>query len=434
MFKYKMVVFFGFYDDFARFFIAIRKHLSDREIASFFWANNLSGYLYWLFRAPGVAWFAMVPFIYVFTFYLNGKNFGKLQLSCEEIEWLIEYHEKRFYGLYKLALKVKAKIYFCYMFEWAKKNNADMFIISGDSRLISRIAKLVAEKLKIKTLFFEQGPNGTTILDPIGVNANCSFRKMVPIRRAAYENFSTTKKNTVHKRSNIYRISDYLIDMLLPNFLFPEIVENNIKSSLKKIWGKKNKVVREGGPSRSFFEKKFILLILQVPNDANMILHSPYYNSQKQIVADVIDNVPDDTMLIIREHPLYIRSYDKNVYFRASQAKNVRIDNDTPLSTLLDKATLVIVNNSTVGFEAILHQKPTLVLGDSYYDSCKLVTKWDGVSPLDVVIKRAIKFNPVKADYDDYISWMFSKNFIPGHFRSECLDDLSKSIFKRILD
>ena len=37
----------------------------------------------------------------------------------------------------------------------------------------------------------------------------------------------------------------------------------------------------------------------------------------------------------------------------------------------IDKARLVVVNNSTVGFEVITRKKNLMVLGDSYYDKYK---------------------------------------------------------------
>ena len=152
-----MILYHLFYDDFARFFIAVDDLNKTEE--SLFSCVNLSGYLYTLFNRKR-SYFATLKSL----FYPSNASLTEI-----ELDYLTQYHNGLFKG--------RASQLYNYYIHLIKKNKVKKVIISGDSRLSSRALKLACEHQGIKPFFFEQGPNGTTIIDKSGVNANCSFRQ-----------------------------------------------------------------------------------------------------------------------------------------------------------------------------------------------------------------------------------------------------------------
>jgi len=295
----------------------------------------------------------------------------------------------------------------------------DLVVLAGDSRLPIEVLKYLCELKKIKHLFFEQGPCGTTILDSVGVNANCSFRNASnfsdnggPFERAIN---MKRKKWSGYKK---YRLIDYLCDFLglgkiFPELYVPKLTFNKHSVKLNSLWGSVN-----AGQSRKYF-----LLVLQVPEDVNMIYHSPYFESHIEILKSVYSSLPRGLNLVVREHPLYKGRYERLLYDFIDGKDDIYLDDSASLVDLLDKAALVFVNNSTVGIEAIIRGKQVVVVGNAYYDHSVLCFKYNGVD-LSEAVERALEspLNPIAVERR--VNFLFESCFIYGHFR-----DLDNSNF-----
>lgn len=418
-----MIAFFGFYDDFARYFIKVNKALMKFNINSYMFSNNLSGWIYWFIRGKPSCLLPIASFFQNF-FFLTHTN--KL-LTNTDLDFMIEYHHKLLKGKYDFYLRIKAKLYFCYLYRWAKNNNVNLFFISGDSRLISRAAIIVANKLNIKKLFFEQGPYNTTIIDRMGVNSNFSFRKKFPsYKKNNKANFDFHFKNKKFKRNKAYRLSDYILSALLPLFLFPE----NTDSPLKFF---KNLFTKDTRDNNIKNKKPYILLILQVPDDANMVLHCPLFNSFCEITKSIKKVLPDGISLILREHPLYKGSYGRKLYDFVNNDPMISIDNISSLDEMIKESSLVVLNNSTVAFNVIRYQKPLLILGDAYFDNQDFIHKLISKKHLKSIINHALK-TKIRKNYIDDFYKSLSLYLTTSHFRDKDISNLALSTALRIKD
>ena len=407
-----MVVFFGFYDDFARYFYLVRNNLNQMNIRSYLFSNNLSGWLYWFLRKSSSSWLAMS------VFFQNPYNFYKYikLLSYKDIDYMIEYYHYLYEGKYDYFLKIKSKLYFAYIYNWSKKNNAKVFFISGDSRLICRAAIIVAKKLKIKKLFFEQGPYNTTLIDNQGVNSNFSFRTSYPHKKHnKIAKFDYYHQNFKYKRNLLYRTSDYILSLFLPKILFPECQDNLLKRIKSLIKNNKQSIVS--------YTRGYAVLILQVPEDANMLLHSPHYDNFSQLAEDLRNSLPPSMVLIIREHPLHKGSYGSKLYNLINHS-NIILDNVTNLEELIKGSSIVILNNSTVAFTVIRHQKPLLVTGDAYYDKSNVVTKLKNHINLKKNINKALNIKLSKQKTINFFN-ILGSYLISSHYRDGDIDCLS---------
>jgi capsular polysaccharide export protein len=128
---------------------------------------------------------------------------------------------------------------------------------------------------------------------------------------------------------------------------------------------------------KSFENKEYFLVPLQLSCDFQISHHS-YYRNTQEMVAEVITSfeihAKKDTHLVFKIHPFdtlilnnikYIKKLIKNNTFLKHR---VTILDGGHLPTLIDNAQGVIVINSTVGLQALYHQAPTKALGNAIYN------------------------------------------------------------------
>jgi len=120
----------------------------------------------------------------------------------------------------------------------------------------------------------------------------------------------------------------------------------------------------------------FFLVPLQVHNDAQVCVHSPYSDVCEFIVEVVTSfaiHAPREAVLVIKHHPMDRGYHDYSRLIRNLQQEfdlhgRLVYVHDLHLPTLLDHAAGVVVINSTVGLSALLHGAPTLTRGSAFYD------------------------------------------------------------------
>jgi capsular polysaccharide export protein len=293
------------------------------------------------------------------------------------------------------------------------------------------IASAIAKKENITIYYIEQGPFNTTFFDDIGVNANLSIRNQTNFVSNAKPNsdieINVNHKSLKYNRSPIYRGLDMLFMKLFENSNFypPDLKFTDLNSSRFKTTKPKTTLNR----NKSYH--KTILLALQVPLDVNMIYHSLYFKTHTEILISVYSNLPKNTQLTVREHPLFIGKYEKTFYDFITK-NNITIDNITTLDKALDVSEAVIVNNSTVGIEAILKYKPVVVLGDSFYDHSKICLKLKNKNELGILLENAMSYKPNKQEIDNFKYLLFNTVLLKGSITDKNLIS-SKHIANHIL-
>jgi capsular polysaccharide export protein len=427
----------GYYDDFARFFLSIKSELQNKnkDLEFRYLSLYLSGYLYFLFRFNKVSFFSLSVWI---NKIINQAKYQKILETTYiykniDLNDVIKYHllldEKA-----KICLKLQALSYIDIIEKLFKNYSPDVLILSGDSRMSVEILNIKAKEFGIKTYYFEQGPFGTTIFDNKGVNANASIRQMNLTNNTLsfdesdekIKRFFARKKVNKYKRSPIYRGSDYIFQYL---FLKLGLVPIDIKmEDFKTSTSGEYKLLQSVDANT---KNKKVLLILQVPYDVNMVYHSPFYNNHYSIVKDLHQNLPRDSFLVIREHPLYKGKYESELYTYMLE-NNITLDINE-LYCSIDSSSVVVVNNSTVGIEAISRYKNVVVLGNSYYDNDAVCIKLKEKENLKPLLERAISSEVDKNRLVDFLYLFFADYLIDGHYQDEYLKCTHK-IVQRILD
>lgn len=411
----------GYYDDFARFFLEIKRELKvgRRSVEFRYFSLYLSGFLYFLVRMQSVIFLPLVVRLLVLR---HKKAYQKeIELGvCQGINLddIIRYHlllDKKD----RQALLMQAVGYIHYYQRYLMAYNPDVLLLSGDSRMSVQILDALAKQKRIRTYYFEQGPFGTTTWDSAGVNANASIRQyknfpMVADAEKVVMSFLQRKRRAMYKRNPIYRISDYGYQIIFSQL---GLLPVDIKMEMQ--WQRSTVDYSAISINAEQQRENTILLVLQVPYDVNMVFHSPLYDKHADIVKDVFNCLPKGYRLLVREHPLYKGRYENELY--AFMKDNAIEMDGLALAASMQNANVVVVNNSTVGIEAIAINKPTVILGDCYYDSADIALKITQREQLPLLLQQATTYQVDKEKAMQFLHYFLFEFLVDGHFRDKNL-------------
>ncbi len=322
----------------------------------------------------------------------------------------------------------------------------DVMVSSGDTRLQTLAAIDVAKKKGLQVWFFEQGALGTTLFDTQGVNANASFRGRVgdchDYNALTLTNYLRAwKKNQQKSFDADFTIVDHFMNKLDLLYLYPcswargfmplfmQSGDSFSQFFLSKIRAKRKTKINNKLPC------KYIAFPLQMPNDAQVVYHSPLYNNFTEMLSDIIEALPDGLDLMVREHPNYIGRYNGSLYQLIEQDKRVHLNNDINLNDFLSGAEVVVVNNSTVGVEAIAMGKNVVLLGDAYYESDEVFFKVKSKDEIQFRLAEAVEKEVSVEARGRYLYDLIFNRLIPGHFRDYYMsggEKIARAIDKRL--
>lgn len=116
---------------------------------------------------------------------------------------------------------------------------------------------------------------------------------------------------------------------------------------------------------------KFLFVPLQVPNDSQITRFGGWVGSVEGMIAALADAataLPEGWHLRIKEHPsARIPMGDALAAARARTGDKIVIDNATDTFAQVAASWGVITINSSVGLQAMFHDKPVLVLGQAFF-------------------------------------------------------------------
>lgn len=416
-------------DKFSRFYFDLNHTLKSKTNCSLkIISIHFSGFLYTLLRCKYSCFISFYLWIKVlFKKKLYAQIIGKSN-SYKGLKYndFTKFHLGLNKNISTKRLQYQALAYIDFFNKFFNNQKPDFLISISDSRMCVEIAVEVAKQKKIKVFFIEQGPFNTTFFDDEGVNANLSIRKNTELMCTITEHNNPNQQKTIkYNRSPIYRGLDILLMTLFENTVIypPDLKFTDINSYRKKNSSKKSKI--------DIKNMNYILFPMQIPLDVNMIYHSPNYNSHLEIVKDLFEHLPDKFKLILREHPLYIGKYDNELY-EYINTHNIYIDNTSTLNKALDSASVVIVNNSTVGIEAISRYKPVIVLGNAFYDNKKVCFKLNNKHELGELIKLATLNEPNIIEIDRFINLLYNTVMLKGGVTDKNLTS-SKTIANHLI-
>ncbi len=249
-------------------------------------------------------------------------------------------------------------------------------LIYNGSNFPESVLARVATRINRAHLFVEGGffPDSIQI-DPRGVNAANS----VPRDPAFYLNTS----------------EDYAADGL-PN--------------LTKV-----RVVKARGAVEITLPQDYIFVAFQVPSDMQVTLHSPWISNMDIFYSEIraaADRQPS-LIFVIKEHP----SFPLSVQGNAPPHPRVIFANANVTHDLIENATGIVTLNSTVGLEAILLERPTIILGQACYDIPGLVQNASNRQELDAALSALPDWEFDTRLRRQFLGWLWNRYLVRGSYK-----------------
>lgn len=411
--KYLTVV---YYDTFARFFSAMEDEvrLRDSEAEFLHLALFPSAYLYLALERKSVR---LLPW--------EATKASSACASVEDVELdrIGAYHSYILSGGGSQAdarVRQRAAKYVNAVSEILREFRPDRVIMSGDTRIACEALSfcLARDWPDVPKFHFEQGPGGTTILDPRGVNANCSFRYDIAALTGEGYSAEAPQKRDRFKRNPVFRALDHVLTRSL-----------GVISRLPVEWATlpmprypepRYAACLESAKPTGTVDGPCVLVALQVPDDANNIHHNPLGLGDAQFVELVVRAVRQrGGRVLVREHPLYRRKYSAGLYDFISATPEVGLSS-AELKEDLSVAAVVVTVNSMTGFDAYMSNVPSILLGRAFYDHLPGIVRVDReqglVDAIDSVQGKTISELTGGRDPKMIFAEVKARHLIEGHW------------------
>ena len=216
---------------------------------------------------------------------------------------------------------------------------------------------------------------------------NFSYEGVIPVRKKdklnEYLKYSNIASYFMKKRNPLFKIRKYLINIFKNNYL-----------STVYYWRMKRMYYAYS--SFKYFKnlsqkqnKNYILFPLHKEPEVQLLLHGYKYTNQIDFIKNIAKNLPSDTTLLVKEHPMAIGYRPKSYYQEINNIENVQIVGPLEnLSEIIKNAKMLITISGTSAFEAILRKIPVIHFGDLPFEVLN-----------DNMIKKVDNFENLKDSY-----------------------------------
>ncbi|GEM_PF-6932940 len=132
-------------------------------------------------------------------------------------------------------------------------------------------------------------------------------------------------------------------------------------------------------PVETLLAERFVFFALQTPDDGQIVARAQKFANQHEWAIKCARTLPKGVKLLVKEHPHGVGSYPIEWLQKMAGEPNIEIVPPSVSSHDLIKNSLAtIVINSTVGWEALLYNKPVVVLSKPFYAGMGLTFDADG--------------------------------------------------------
>lgn len=138
----------------------------------------------------------------------------------------------------------------------------------------------------------------------------------------------------------------------------------------------------------------FVFYPMQVLHDSQLLLHSPVWgNDHARVIAalrDRLSALDPPRPLVVKFHPHENRITQNRLCRLRHRFPDVTFVRQRPATELIRRASAVVTLNSSVGFEALVLDKPLVVLGEAFYGVPALAEVVQVEAELGAALQRAL--------------------------------------------
>ncbi|MUG68377.1 hypothetical protein GNP94_20595 [Paenibacillus campinasensis] len=359
------------------------------------------------------------------------QEFDKYEIN--ELADITYYLDEYYKLVYKSDRRINNKKMVVHVLEslrqYDERIGIDFFVVWGTS-LVPRIIQKYANKNSKKIIIFENGyfRPFTLTIDNIGVN----YESSLPRNREFYDDVKISN-NRYEKYLLIPEVAKK--DQALTNLFIDKLNETATKkiNSDFVIQDQKYKEIDLN------LEEEYVFVPFQLQSDAQIIRNSPYLSTMKELVAVTLKAVLNyntrykkNLKIVYKPHPLQEadgKSFNiEEIRELISSSAIAKLVENKSTDELVKNSRVVITINSTVGIEALIHEKPVVTLGNTFYNIKDLVYSTTPFG-LDQDFNNIMKFNPDKELLRKYLYYLRFNYFVECYY-----PDADKESIKRVVD
>jgi capsular polysaccharide export protein len=277
-----------------------------------------------------------------------------------------------------------------------------IFVWNG-SNLRGALAIHLARQRRLPVVYAEHGYlSGTTQLDLEGVNGASSASRLAyagaaQMPRDAGVDAALDADIARFKAGEKMRDMDPLPPLELRKNLFARLVSRVSFWAERRALPYINRLSVPTTPAHKLPER-YVLLPFQVRSDSQLVLQSPLYGDDLEAVVRDLDlalaHIDPDLRLVAKFHPYELPLVQRAYRHLPKLYPRVSFVSNAPMTRLLAGASGVVTINSTVGFEAMLFDKPVVALGRNFYTVPGIVECPERRDDLEAAVRRMLTVAP----------------------------------------
>ncbi len=211
----------------------------------------------------------------------------------------------------------------------------------------------------------------------------------------------------------------------------PELYVGN--SRPRHAWRRAVARRRSLAPDRTELPERYVFLPLQVRDDTQLLFNSPWIRHPAEAVdvcVEALREVDPGLRLVVKEHPQDLFWVD---YSEARQKHPAVIWlQKYDIQEILSKAEIVVTVNSSVGYQALVHGKSVITLGEAFYNVPGLVVSPRDAAGLAAAIAASLETPLPSRLLSQFLYHSLFEYFVPGSWRGLHSQE-AKAVAKTIL-
>ena len=332
------------------------------------------------------------------------------------------------------VLHRRARRYLCWYDSYLEQERPDLLLCVNGWRLHTACAVLVARQRDIPVLFVENGYLPfTTVLDPVGVNYAGSLTFM-PLAEKVDDGRLARLVDDYHagrigRPATIPGWREYLargLSTLISLVPRGNQEKNGGHMSVSEVFETWSGEGRRRGKQLDFGKIRvpYVFFPLQVEDDSQLLIHSPWVKSMEQAVRCILAALPREIQLVVKRHPSDRGRTPLEGIMGLLRGYNGAFISDGAMGDLLRDSKAVVTVNSTVGFEALMWHRPVVVLGQAPYAGRGATWDVEGPGELKAKLLSALTSAPNRALVDRVVYTVLFDYLYPGGWKDPRVREL----------
>ncbi|TXG37155.1 capsular polysaccharide export protein, LipB/KpsS family [Seonamhaeicola maritimus] len=200
---------------------------------------------------------------------------------------------------------------------------------------------------------------------------------------------------------------------------------------LKKILNaKKINLLHDSIFEKPNYNEKYFIFPLHMQPEASTLVLAPFQVNQKTTIINISKLIPPNIKIYVKEHKSALGQHTMSFYKELKQYPNIKMISHNENMFDLIKGSLGTINlSSTVGLESLFLKKPSVVLGNVFYNDSGLTFKVNSYKELGAIVNQLSKddfdiedkFKNYSAKLAYYI-YCLERNSYPFEFNVAKLD------------